>query len=219
MPNHTSSAHPWFVDAAASRDAAHRDYYVWADPRPDGGPPNNWLDFTGRPAWQWHESGQYYLHNFLPGQPDLNWWEPAVHREFRDILDFWFERGVAGFRIDVANGLYKDAELRDNPPATSDSPLDGSFGLRLVYNVNRPETHGIYRGRRERDRARGPRGRGGGGGGGGPLGGKEGGGISLFLFTFHPPPVGGNRGEGGRRCRRPPGGGGGGGRGAGARGR
>jgi alpha-glucosidase len=145
VPNHTSSAHPWFIDAAASRDAAHRDYYVWADPRPDGGPPNNWLDFTGRPAWQWHESGQYYLHNFLPGQPDLNWWEPAVHREFRDILDFWFDRGVAGFRIDVANGLYKDAELRDNPPATSDSPLDGSFGLRLVYNTNRPETHGVYR--------------------------------------------------------------------------
>ena len=123
----------------------HRDYYVWADPRPDGGPPNNWLDFTGRPAWQWHESGQYYLHNFLPGQPDLNWWEPAVHQEFRDILAFWFERGVAGFRIDVANGLYKDAELRDNPPATGDSPLDGSFGLRPVYNTNRPETHGVYR--------------------------------------------------------------------------
>ena len=145
VPNHTSSAHPWFVEAAASRDAAHRGYYVWADPRPDGGPPNNWVDFTGRPAWQWHDSGQYYLHNFLPGQPDLNWWEPAVHREFRDILDFWFERGVAGFRIDVANGLYKDAELRDNPPATSGSPLDGSFGLRPVYNLNRPETHGVYR--------------------------------------------------------------------------
>ena len=125
VPNHTSSAHPWFVEAAASRDAAHRDYYVWADPRPDGGPPNNWLDFTGRPAWQWHDSGQYYLHNFLPGQPDLNWWEPAVHREFRDILEFWFERGVAGFRIDVANGLYKDAELRDNPPAAERQPAGG----------------------------------------------------------------------------------------------
>jgi alpha-glucosidase len=144
VPNHTSSAHPWFVDAA-TRDAAHRDYYVWADPGPDGGPPNNWLDFTGRPAWQWHESGQYYLHNFLPGQPDLNWWERAVHREFRDILEFWFERGVAGFRVDVANGLYKDAELRDNPPATDDNPLDGAFGLRAVYNSNRPETHGVYR--------------------------------------------------------------------------
>ena len=145
VPNHTSSAHPWFVEAAASRDAAHRDYYVWADPRPDGSPPNNWLDFTGRPAWQWHESGQYYLHNFLPSQPDLNWWEPAVHREFRDTLKFWFERGVAGFRIDVANGLYKDAELRDNPPAANDNPLEGAFGLQAVYNLNRPETHGVYR--------------------------------------------------------------------------
>ena len=145
VPNHTSSAHPWFVEAAASREAAHRDYYVWADPRPDGGPPNNWVDFTGRPAWQWHESGQYYLHNFLSGQPDLNWWEPAVHQEFRDILEFWFARGVAGFRIDVANGLYKDGELHDNPPATSDNPLESSFGLRPVYNLNRPETHGVYR--------------------------------------------------------------------------
>ena len=138
VPNHTSSAHPWFADAASGRQAAHRGWYVWADPKPDGGPPNNWLDFTGRPAWQWHESGQYYLHNFLPGQPDLNWWEPAVHLEFRRILEFWFERGVAGFRIDVANGLYKDAELRDNPPLGDGGPMDGVFGLRFVYNNNRP---------------------------------------------------------------------------------
>jgi alpha-glucosidase len=143
VPNHTSSAHPWFVDAASGRDAAHRDYYVWADPGPDGGPPNNWVDFTGRPAWQWHESGQYYLHNFLPGQPDLNWWEPAVHAEFRDILQYWFDRGVAGFRIDVAPGLYKDAELRDNPAVPN--PMQGAFGLQFVYNTNRPETHGVYR--------------------------------------------------------------------------
>jgi alpha-glucosidase len=145
VPNHTSSAHPWFIDASASRHAPHRNYYVWADPSPDGGPPNNWLDFTGRPAWQWHDSGQYYLHNFLPEQPDLNWWEPAVHREFRDILEFWFDRGIAGFRIDVAHGLYKDAELRDNPPQTSDDSLGGRFGQRPVYNSNRPETHGVYR--------------------------------------------------------------------------
>ncbi len=144
VPNHTSAAHPWFADAAR-RDAPHRGYYVWADTSPGGGPPNNWLDFTGRPAWQWHESGQYYLHNFLPGQPDLNWWEPAVHREFREILEFWFERGVAGFRIDVANGLYKDAELRDNPPAVGTGPLAGGYGLQAVYNLNRPETHGVYR--------------------------------------------------------------------------
>jgi alpha-glucosidase len=146
VPNHTSSAHPWFVDAAAGRDAQHRDYYVWADPAPGGGPPNNWVDFTGRPAWQWHESGQYYLHNYLPEQPDLNWWEPQVHREFREILQFWFDRGVAGFRIDVAHGLYKDAKLRDNPPLTASNPLEGRFGLRPVYNANRPETHGVFRG-------------------------------------------------------------------------
>jgi alpha-glucosidase len=145
VPNHTSSAHPWFVDAAASRDAPHRDYYVWADPGPGGGPPNNWLDFTGRPAWQRHESGQYYLHNYLPEQPDLNWWQPAVHREFREILEFWFDRGVAGFRVDVAHGLYKDAGLRDNPPLTADNPLEGRFGLRAVYNANRPQTHGVFR--------------------------------------------------------------------------
>jgi alpha-glucosidase len=103
------------------------------------------VDFTGRSAWQWHQSGQYYLHNYLPEQPDLNWWEPRVHREFREILQFWFDRGVAGFRVDVAHGLYKDAKLRDNPPLTSDNPLEGRFGLRPVYNANRPETHGVFR--------------------------------------------------------------------------
>jgi len=146
VPNHTSSAHPWFVDAAGGRDAAHRDYYVWADPAPGGGPPNNWLDSTGHPAWAWHEpTGQYYLHNFLDSQPDLNWWEPAVHAEFREILRFWFERGVAGFRIDVAQGLYKDADLRDNPPAEATGPLVGRFGQRPVYNENRPESHAVFR--------------------------------------------------------------------------
>ena len=151
VPNHTSSAHPWFVDAASGRDATHRDYYVWADPAPGGGPPTNWLDATGRSAWHWHAAtGQFYLHNFLPEQPDLNWWQPTVHAEFRRILEFWFERGVAGFRIDVAHGLYKDAELRDNPtlPAsitTGSDPLTGRFGQRPVYSANRPETHAVYR--------------------------------------------------------------------------
>src|SRR5579862_104205 len=117
---HTRWNCDWSSDVCSS-DLRHRDWYVWADPKPDGALPTNWLDFTGQPAWQWHDSGQYYLHNFLPGQPDLNWWQPAVHDEFRRILEFWFERGVAGFRIDVANGLYKDAELRDNPPLDSDN--------------------------------------------------------------------------------------------------
>jgi alpha-glucosidase len=150
VPNHTSSAHPWFIDAAGSRGSAHRDYYVWADPAPGGGPPNNWLDATGHTAWAWHEpTGQYYLHLFLDSQPDLNWHEPAVHQEFREILRFWFDRGVAGFRIDVAHGLYKDAELRDDPPATRSGPLGGRFGQRPVFSQNRPETHGVYRGWRK----------------------------------------------------------------------
>jgi alpha-glucosidase len=145
VPNHTSSAHPWFADARSGPESAHRNYYVWADPV-DGGPPNNWLDATGAPAWTLDDaSGQYYLHNFLPSQPDLNWWEPRVHEEFREILRFWFDRGVAGFRIDVAHGLYKDAELRDNPPLAVDNPLEGKFGQKPVYSMNRPETHGVYR--------------------------------------------------------------------------
>src|ERR1022692_558464 len=146
VPNHTSSAHPWFVDACVGQDSANRDYYVWADSAPDGGPPNNWLDATGQPAWRWDSrTGQFYLHNFLDSQPDLNWWEPRVHEEFRRILAFWFDRGVAGFRIDVAHGLYKDAQLRDNPAAPGDSPLVGRFGLAPVYSANRPEAHAVFR--------------------------------------------------------------------------
>jgi alpha-glucosidase len=146
VPNHTSSAHPWFIESSSGRQSPLRDYYVWADAAPGGGQPNNWLDFTGQPAWQWDPStGQYYLHNFLPTQPDLNWWNPAVHEEFRRILRFWFDRGVAGFRIDVAHGLYKDALLRDNPPADGGGPIDNRFGQRPVYNENRPEVHGVYR--------------------------------------------------------------------------
>jgi alpha-glucosidase len=146
VPNHTSSAHSWFIDARSGRDSAHRDYYVWADPAPDGGPPNNWVDAIGASAWTLDDaSGQYYLHNFLPGQPDLNWWEPRVHEEFREILRFWFGRGVAGFRIDVAHGLYKDALLRDNPPLEGGGRLEGGFGQKFVYSMNRPETHEVYR--------------------------------------------------------------------------
>jgi alpha-glucosidase len=146
VPNHTSSAHSWFVDAASGRDSAYRDYYVWADAAPGGGPPNNWLDSTGRSAWEWDAgTSQYYLHNFLASQPDLNWWQPAVHEEFRQILDFWFDRGVAGFRIDVAHGLYKDAQLRDNPVLENGGPLEARYGLRPVYSANQPEVHGVYR--------------------------------------------------------------------------
>ena len=146
VPNHTSSVHPWFVEAIGDPAAPRREYYVWADPRPDGGPPNNWLAANGDSAWTLDgASGQYYLHNFLPSQPDLNWWNPAVHQEFTDILRFWFDRGVAGFRIDVAHGLYKDAELRDDPPAPSSDLIGGRYGLAQVYSANRPESHAVFR--------------------------------------------------------------------------
>jgi alpha-glucosidase len=145
VPNHTSDQHPWFVDSRTGRDAAHRDWYVWADPAPGGGPPNNWGSVFGGSAWELDDaSGQYFLHNFELQQPDLNWWNEEVRKAFDDIARFWWDRGVAGFRIDVCNMMIKDAELRDNPPATDADPLDQQFmGLKAVYNTDRPEAHDI----------------------------------------------------------------------------
>ena len=136
VPNHTSDRHPWFEESRASRDSARRDWYVWADPKPDGSPPNNWRSaFGGGPAWTLDErTGQCYLHNFLREQPDLNWWNDDVRAAFDDILRFWLDRGIAGFRIDVANGIVKDRELRDNPdPAVS------------TYDANREDVHDVLR--------------------------------------------------------------------------
>src|SRR5436190_10740725 len=143
VPNHTSDQHPWFVEARSSRSSRRRDWYVWADAGPGGGPPNNWLSPFGGPAWTFDEgTGQWYLHNFLPEQPDLNWWNKEVRSEFEDILRFWLDRGVAGFRVDAAHTLGKDRELRDNPPTTeADHPRIRRLGQRPVYNMNRPEVH------------------------------------------------------------------------------
>ncbi len=147
VPNHTSEEHPWFLDARSSRQARYRNWYVWADPKPDGSPPNNWVSSFGGPAWLLDErTGQYYLHNHLPAQPDLNWWDEEVREEFDRILTFWLDRGIAGFRIDVCNMIIKDALLRDNPPATEDDTFDEQlFGQRSVYNANRPEVHDVLR--------------------------------------------------------------------------
>jgi alpha-glucosidase len=147
VPNHTSDRHAWFQDALSGRDARHRDFYVWADPAAGGGPPNNWISNFSGPAWTLDEaSGQYYLHNFLPSQPDLNWFDDEVREEFDAILRFWFERGVAGFRIDVCHAIVNDRELRDDPPASPDDhPHIQERGLRQVFSMNRPEVHDVLR--------------------------------------------------------------------------
>ena len=119
VPNHTSDQHPWFVESASSRDSAKRDWYVWRDPAPGGGPPNNWQSAFKAvgPAWTFHQpTGQYYLHSFTPQQPDLNWDNPEVEAAMHDVLRFWLDRGVDGFRIDAIYRLAKDPELRDNEP-------------------------------------------------------------------------------------------------------
>ncbi len=127
VPNHTSDRHPWFGERP--------DFYVWSEEIP-----NNWQSiFGGGSAWAFDAGrGQYYLHNFAPEQPDLDWWNPAVRAEFERILRFWFDRGIAGFRIDVAHALIKDKELRDDP-------ILPGVGLRRRYSMHRPETHGILR--------------------------------------------------------------------------
>ena len=147
VPNHTSDRHEWFADAASGRDARRRDFYVWADPRPDGSPPNNWRSNFGGSAWQLHApTGQYYLSNFLPSQPDLNWWNDDVREEFDDVLRFWFARGIAGFRIDVCHAIVKDRELRDDPAATPDDhPLIRKRGHKQAFSMNRPEVHDVLR--------------------------------------------------------------------------
>src|SRR4051812_30376319 len=104
VPNHTSDRHPWFVESRRGRDSPKRDRYVWRDPAPGGGPPNSWMTSFQhkRPAWTFDEaSGQYYLHSFLPQQPDLNWENPDVEAAMHGVLRFWLRRGVDGFRIDV----------------------------------------------------------------------------------------------------------------------
>ena len=138
VPNHTSDQHPWFRE--------RRDFYVWREGR-NGGPPNNWKSNFGGPAWTHDEaSGLWYLHNFTPDQPDLDWWNEDVRDAFDDILRFWMDRGVAGFRIDVAHGIVKDRELRDNPPATEDDTEHHRWlGQRLEYSMNRDEVHDVFR--------------------------------------------------------------------------
>lgn len=144
VPNHTSDRHPWFQESRASRDNPRRDWYIWRDPAPGGGPPNNWLSrFSGKSAWEWDETTQqYYLRTYLAEQPDLNWRNPQVREAMLDVLRFWLDRGVDGFRVDVAYRPLKDPQLRDNPPNPNwREGMDPALRLIETYSKNIPETH------------------------------------------------------------------------------
>jgi len=142
VPNHTAAAHPWFQESRSSRTNAKRDWYIWVDPASDGGPPNNWLSRFGGIAWQFDPpTGQYYYHSFLKEQPDLNWHNPAVRRAMADVLRFWLQRGVDGFRIDAAGVLVKDSLLRDDPPNPRfHEKMPPPERFKRVYTDSRPET-------------------------------------------------------------------------------
>ena len=151
VPNHTSDRHAWFQESRSSRDNPKRDWYVWADPRPDGSPPNNWLSVFGGPAWEWDApTGQYYLHSFLTEQPDLNWRNPEVKDAMFQVVRFWLDRGVDGFRIDVAHFILKDPELRDNPPNPGLGKIIhkalGDYDSQLhLYDQGHADVHSLYR--------------------------------------------------------------------------
>ena len=142
VPNHTSARHPWFVASRSARHDPHRDWYVWRDPAPGGGPPNNWRSVFGGSAWTWDQrTGQYYYHAYLREQPDLNWRHPAVQEAMLDVLSFWLDRGVDGFRVDALRQLVEDGDLRDNPSNPDCDPQKGPYHALLpVYTTDRPET-------------------------------------------------------------------------------
>src|ERR1700687_2144064 len=148
VPNHTSHLHRWFQQSRSSRDNPKRDWYVWRDPQPDGGAPNNWVSSFGGPAWTLDATtGQYYLHSFLAEQPDLNYRNPEVVHAMEDVIRYWLERGVDGFRVDVIHKMIKDAQLRGNPRPTPDeeNPVRHYGGLKHVHDEDQPEVHDIIR--------------------------------------------------------------------------
>ncbi len=143
--SHTSEEHPWFQESLLSRDNGKADWYVWAEAKEDGTPPNNWLGAFGGPAWSWHPlRRQYYFHKFLKSQPKLNFHNPDVVRACMDVLRFWLDRGVDGFRLDVANSYVHDAKLRDNPPVPMNERSFANWAhaprlQRHIHDANTPE--------------------------------------------------------------------------------
>jgi alpha-glucosidase len=139
--SHTSIDHPWFTDSRTDRTNPKADWYVWADPKPDGSPPTNWMAAFGGGMWEWEaRRRQYYLHNFLSSQPDLNLHNPAVQDAVLDVARFWLDRGVDGFRLDVANCYTHDRQLRDNPPSGARNAVRPYFMQRHIHDRDQPET-------------------------------------------------------------------------------
>jgi alpha-glucosidase len=145
VPNHTSDRHGWFEESRSTRDNPKRDWYIWRDPAPDGGPPNNWLSNFGGSAWTFDEAtGQYYYHAFLAEQPDLNWRNPDVRHAQYDVLRFWFDLGVDGFRIDVVWHVIKDDQFRDNPPNPDFQEGHHPYSrYSPIYVADRPDIHDV----------------------------------------------------------------------------
>ncbi|MEA2024368.1 MAG: alpha-amylase family glycosyl hydrolase [Actinomycetota bacterium] len=153
VPNHSSDQHPWFVESRSSLSDPKRNWYVWQNPKPDGSLPNNWQSLFGGPAWEYdNTTGQYYLHSFLPQQPDLNWRNPEVVAAMHDTLRFWLDRGVDGFRIDVAHFIMKDPDLADNPPAAPSNngaefkTMSGYDDWDHHHDKGHPDVHEAFRG-------------------------------------------------------------------------
>lgn len=152
VANHSSSIHPWFLESRSSRDNPKRDWYVWKDPNPDGSPPNNWISrFDGKSSWEYDEkTGQYYLHSFLKEQPDLNWRNDEVKKAMLDVMRFWMDRGVDGFRVDASYYCMKDPELKDNPNNPDWRPgMDPALRLLELNSKNHKDIHYFNRWLRE----------------------------------------------------------------------
>ncbi len=136
--NHTSVEHPWFVESRSSRDNPKRDWYIWRDGRAPGKPPNSWVAVSEGSAWEYDTAtGQYYYHAFLPFQPDLNWRNPEVREEMFGVTRYWLAKGVDGFRLDLVNCLYEDAELRNNPPKLGPRPY---LAQKHLHDLSQPES-------------------------------------------------------------------------------
>ena len=142
VPNHTSDEHPWFLESRSSRDNPKRDWYIWRDPAPGGGVPNNWLSHFGGPAWTFDEkTGQYYLHLFAKQQPDLNYRNPEVLAAMLDVMRFWLDKGVDGFRVDVIAKMMKDPLFRDEPPNPAWDGVRPFLSQLHIYTSNMDDVH------------------------------------------------------------------------------